>query len=105
MMHTFDDQHEDAQLQGLLREWRTPDPSPGLEARILRARRKAGWRFFVTGYVRVPLAVVYVFGVLVTVGVWKLAAHEPVAPCMAENRSAATVVKDSLCAHGVRGFC
>ena len=104
-MQTFDDQHEDAQLQGLLREWQTPEPPPGLEARVMRARRGTGWRFFVTGYVRVPVAMVYVFGVLVTVGVWKLAAHETIAPCMAEARGAAVALKDSLCGHGVRGFC
>ncbi|HEY3840753.1 MAG TPA: hypothetical protein VGL72_29475 [Bryobacteraceae bacterium] len=104
-MEIFDDRHEDAQLRGLLREWQAPDPPAELEARVTRARRGTGWRFFVTGYVRVPVAAVYVFGILVTAGVWKLAAHEPVAPCMAEARGAAQAVKDSLCGHGVRGFC
>jgi hypothetical protein len=107
-MHEYEHEHEDAQLSGLLRQWQAPEPSAEVEGRVMKAcgRRSGAWRFLFTGYVRVPVAVVYVFGVLVSVGVWKLAAHGPVAPCVAEVRPhAAALAPSSRCGHGVPGIC
>jgi hypothetical protein len=115
-MQPDDDRNEGAQLNGLLREWVVPDAPPNLEQRVLRrCKARDWWRLLFTGYVRVPVAVLYVLAVLVTATVWKVAAHGPGAPCVAVAHSApasgepgtlaGAAGKASHCDHSAPGFC
>jgi hypothetical protein len=109
-MQPDDNRREGAQLNGLLREWEIPDPPPSLDQRVLRSCRPPWWRILFTGYIRVPVALVYVVGVLLAVTVWKVAAHAPVAPCVAEARGAsvnrpARTPSPSHCDHPAPGIC
>jgi hypothetical protein len=67
------DEHDGAQLNGLLREWLAPDMPSSLEQRILRSctpRRRTWWQLLFTGYIRVPVPLVYLLAMLMTATVW-----------------------------------
>jgi hypothetical protein len=112
-MQSNDDRHEDAQLRGLLREWQVADAPPSLEQRVLKSctpRRRAWWRFLFTGYIRVPVPLVYVLAALLTVAVWRVTAHAPTRPCVADAHSttegrASESRPASRCDHPLPGVC
>ena len=88
-MQPQDDRPDDDQLSGLLREWQAPGTPPSLEQRVMSrcVPRNRNWlRLLFTGYIRVPVALVYVLVALVTIGVWKFGVHATPAPCVAEAR-------------------
>ena len=104
---------EDAQLKGLLREWTVPGPPRSFEDRVLRSCApwyRTGWRWLFTGYVRVPVALVYVLAVLMAAAVWKSTIHAPAAPCVADAHGApASTVHQAAppvpCDHAAAGVC
>ncbi len=53
-MQPDNDRDDDAQLRGLLREWKAPETPPSLEQRVLGTRAKESaktpwWRFLIGG--------------------------------------------------------
>jgi hypothetical protein len=72
----------DPQLHDLLKEWKAPEASPGLEKRVL-ARRGAGWRFLLSGTLSVPVPVACAAAIFMLLTGWWLARQtEPAAPCV-----------------------
>lgn len=78
------------ELKALLQEWPAAEPSPDLEQRVMRACEPR-WRFFFTGYIRVPVAVVYAAAIVMALFVWKLASHAPPAICAAPAPASAEI--------------
>ena len=84
----------DSELRDLLREWKAPDVSPLLEARVLAARR-AWWDPLLRGYIRVPVPLACCLLLLILAGAWRLW-NPPVAPCSAAEKKL-TCLFDSTC--------
>ena len=109
-----DDRQDDVQLRGLLREWKAPHTPASLEQRVLGqradfSRRRQSWRFLFSGYIRVPVPVVFGLAVLLTVAGWRFSVQPP-APCVAEREVApASAVARALpidrCDHAAPGVC
>jgi hypothetical protein len=102
-MQPNDHRNEGAQLNELLREWIVADAPTSLEQRVMKQCTPPGrgwWRLLFTGYIRVPVALVYVLAVLMTVTVWRVAAHAP-PPCLGNTHSASTII----CNHPAPGIC
>jgi hypothetical protein len=109
-MQPHDDRNNDAQLRGLLREWKAPETPPSLEQRVLGSRAKESWwRFLFSGYIRVPVSVACALVVLLTVAVWRFAIQPP-APCVAEKTIApashvARALPPARCDQLIPGVC
>jgi len=104
-MQPNDDRNQGAQLNGLLREWVAPEPSPALDQRVMKActpRHVAWWRFLVTGYIRVPVYLVFFLAALLSVTVWQFAARPAHAPCVAVGHAAPPTTG---CDHPAPGIC
>jgi hypothetical protein len=72
----------DPQLRDLLQEWKAPPVPAALEQRVL-SRRGTGWRFLVSGYIRVPIPLACGVAVLMLGSGWWLARETaPTAPCV-----------------------
>lgn len=85
-----DDAHDSASLSGLLREWPAPSVPAALDQRVLKScsHHQPWWRFLFTGYIRVPVYVLYVLAVLLTAAGWRFAARGPSAPCSTQAQIA-----------------
>lgn len=83
MQHPQDD---DAQLRGLLREWKAPETPASLEQRVLGSRgpREPWWRFLFNGYIRVPVPVACALVALLTFAAWRVADQPPDLACPKE---------------------
>jgi hypothetical protein len=83
------------QLKAMLQEWQVPGPPASLEQRVLRACRpgyrppyRIDWRSLFTGYIRVPVFLVYALAVLLTATIWRVSAYVPATrPCVAAAHS------------------
>jgi hypothetical protein len=65
------EQNDHEELRSLLREWQAPLIPSSLERRVLTAR-KSGWRFFLHGFIRVPVPVACCIVTLLAVAeVWR----------------------------------
>lgn len=111
-MQPNDEQFNSAQLRGLLQEWPAPDLPASVEQRVLNScthRHRAWWRSLFTGYIRVPVYVVYVLAVLLSAAGWKYVARPTPGPCLSQSHvAAATPVSGtphSHCDHSPSGFC
>ena len=63
--------NDEKELRSLLQEWQVPSISSSFEERVLTARR-SWWRFFLTGYVRVPVPIVCcIFLLLMGAEMWR----------------------------------
>jgi hypothetical protein len=109
-MQPHDDRNNEAQLRGLLREWKAPETPPSLEQRVLGScAKESWWRFLLSGYIRVPVSVACALVVLLTLAVWRFAIQPP-APCVAEKIVApashvARTPPSDRCEHPVPGVC
>ena len=54
----------DKELDDLLRQWQAQPAPASLISKILRVRRRPGWRWLLTGSIRVPVPFALAFGVL-----------------------------------------
>jgi hypothetical protein len=107
-----DSQNDDAQLRGLLREWRAPETPPSLEQRVLGSlpsQSQPWWRFLFSGYIRVPVYVAYVLAILLMLGAWRVAVQPP-APCVAAETAAPAhqvtrTLPPNTCDHAAPGVC
>jgi hypothetical protein len=71
-------------LKGLLREWEAPSAPMALTERVLGAARDPWWRFMWRGYIRVPVPLACCLGLLMGIGVWRIArASDGSAHCVA----------------------
>jgi hypothetical protein len=70
---------DDPQLRNLIREWRVPPLSKAFEERVL-SNRKTGWRFLLSGHIRVPVPIACCLVVLMAAGVWHWANLERPSP-------------------------
>jgi hypothetical protein len=111
-MQPNNDEHDGAQLNGLLREWMAPDMPPSLEQRVLRSctpPRRTWWQLLFTGYIRVPVSLVYVLATLMAVTVWRFTAHAPPGPCVADTHNASqgrvSGTPPARCEHPLPGVC
>lgn len=68
---------DDIELQRLLRQWKPPATPPSLRRRVLHSRQ-AGWRWLLTGTIRVPVPVGLAAVVLVML--WAYSAVSPRVP-------------------------
>ncbi len=103
-MQPHHDRHDDAQLRGLLREWKAPETPPSLEQRVLLSRaNESWWRFLFSGYIRVPVSVACALALLLTVAVWKVAVQPP-APCVT-TQTVAPALPLNGCRRPAPGVC
>jgi hypothetical protein len=78
--------NDDVQLRRLLREWKAPGTPSSLDDRVLASREmpQTWWRFFVRGYIRVPVPVACCLALLVFFAGFELTRRvTPGAPCVA----------------------
>jgi len=54
----------DRELDDLLRQWQTQPAPASLTSKILQARHRPGWKWLLTGSIRVPVPFALAFGVL-----------------------------------------
>jgi len=54
----------DEELNDLLRQWQAQPAPASLTSKILRAGRRPGWRWLLTGSIRLPVPFALAFGVL-----------------------------------------
>lgn len=64
--------NDDDQLRSLLREWKAPAVSPGLEDRVMKARRN-WWDILLHGTIPVPVPVALGLVVVLVLSVWQTA--------------------------------
>ncbi len=84
------EQNHDPELGNLLRQWRVPPHSAALEQRVLGARLP-WWRFLLTGSIRVPVPIALGLAMAMTLGAWRAARAETIAPCISESKPPASV--------------
>lgn len=78
--------NDDVQLRKLLREWKAPETPRSLDERVLTSpeMRQTWWRFFIRGYIRVPVPVACCLAFLVFFAGFELTRRvTPDAPCVA----------------------
>jgi hypothetical protein len=81
----------DPQLRDLLHEWQSPQVPAGLEQRVLSSR--GGWRFLVSGYIRVPVPLACAAAVLMMfTGWWVARQTTPAGPCVTAAARVCTTI-------------
>jgi len=78
--------NDDVQLRKLLREWKAPETPRSLDERVLEwpEMRQTWWRFFVRGYIRVPVPVACCLALLMFLAGFEFTRRvAPGAPCVA----------------------
>lgn len=45
----------DQEMNEILREWKAPEAPPDLEEKVWARRRRLGWRWLLTGSIRIPV--------------------------------------------------
>lgn len=91
-------QQKDPQLRELLQEWRVPATPRSLERRVL-GPRTSGWRFLISGTIRVPVPVACCVAVLVIFAAWRsVKAPGAGAPC-------SLAAQPGACTSSIPGAC
>jgi hypothetical protein len=92
----------DSELRSLLREWKAPEISPSLEARIFRTprmRSQSWWHTLLRGYIRIPIPVACGLIAVIIAGAWRIA-RPPIPPCAAaaiQTPARAVAGKTTVC--------
>jgi hypothetical protein len=93
-----DDLQDDAQLRQVLQEWQAPATPRALEQRVL-ASRDPWWRFFINGYIRVPVPVACCVAVVVIFAAWRSVKPSGAGtPC-------SIAAQPSICTSSIPGAC
>jgi hypothetical protein len=87
----------DPKLRDLLHEWQAPQLPAGLEQRVLSSSLmitpRPGWRFLVSGYIRVPVPLACAAAVLMMfTGWWVARQTTPSGPCVTAATYACTTI-------------
>jgi hypothetical protein len=85
----------DPQLRDLLHEWQAPQVPAGLEQRVLSSSLmitpRRGWRFLLSGYIRVPVPLACAAAVLMMfTGFWLARQTTPAGPCITATAQVCT---------------
>jgi hypothetical protein len=87
-------EQNDSDLRELLREWKAPEASPSLEARVLRGTTRC-WSVLLHGYIRVPVPVACCLAVLMIGAAWRLA-KPPADGCSAASLTTPAIARRPL---------
>jgi hypothetical protein len=72
--------NNDSELRSLLADWKAPEISASLDARVLGTLRKGWWHTLLHGYVRIPVPVACALIAVILAGAWRIA-RPPIPPC------------------------